>query len=224
MANGTLYECQVLPATQTPFPLKMQYAKLRYDCFQKDDPNLVLDHENGAELDCFDEQSTTLYIMITARNKKNQEPQLICAVRLLPTLQSYELEQPSYKYLTQGTGLPKSAHIFESSRWVGRSSRTTAGKIAGGLLIMELARTARELGAHQLIGVITTTTEEFIEKRNSEAKRASAAVKTERDVDKIMITKIDIDDKFYEMGKTMFDSALNETSVINIEVSDDQVA
>jgi len=66
------------------------------------------------------------------------------AMRLRPTLVDYELEMSSYRYLTDGITLPKESSIYEGSRWVGRSSRSTEGMLSTAMLVTKLFHLATE--------------------------------------------------------------------------------
>src|SRR5690606_15023551 len=122
-----------------PSELMKQYGQLRYKCFKPEDPYVNLDHQQLVEFDRFDECHDTIYIMVVADQTKSfKQSQLMSAMRLRPTLTDYELEMDSYRYLTNDIALPKEAGIYEGSRWVGRSSRTTEGKLSTAMLITKL--------------------------------------------------------------------------------------
>ncbi|WP_101759567.1 acyl-homoserine-lactone synthase [Oceanicoccus sp. KOV_DT_Chl] len=209
-------------ATQTPVHLKQQYGQLRYQCFDPDDPYVNMNHQQQIELDHFDQQPSTIYIMITETTAKGQDS-LISAVRFLPTIYDYELEASSYQYLTHGTKLPKSPTIWESSRWVGKSSRTRLGQLSTGLLSVAMYELAQQKAFSAIIGVITSKAKRWMNARELNTRQTSELYRSERDNTDLMIQTTTIDISMYQMGMTMLQSAMgNKVELIRtLAVQDD---
>lgn len=146
--------------TEVPDALLTQFGKLRYKCFDPDDPNVNMDKQNKMELDHFDRSEHLRYVFITRFDNDGNE-RLACGMRLIPTTHDYELEMSSYRYLTRDSALPKSRNIVEAGRWVGLKYNTPAGQLLVGLLNREFYHWAIQQGIESYVGVITTHHEAF---------------------------------------------------------------
>lgn len=146
--------------TEVPDTLLTQFGKLRYKCFDPDDPHVNMNKENKIELDHFDRAAHLRYVFITRFDNDGTE-QLACGMRIIPTLYDYELEMSSYRYLTREHILPKSPTTVEAGRWVGLKYNTPAGQVLVGLLNRELYQWAKRQGIDSYVGVITTHHEAF---------------------------------------------------------------
>lgn len=217
MSHYDQYRIVICPATEADAQLKLQYGRLRYPCFSADDPYVRLDHQRSLELDHFDQRPDTTYLMVTADGGR-QPARLVSAVRLIPTLADYELEMDSYRYLTAGIDLPKAADTVEGSRWVGRSSRSQEGMISTGLLMLSLHQWARRQGVQQLIGTISTKSEQWLARRATAHDRHSAAYYSARDDLTILVSRIDLDQRFLEAGKALLVNGLAESHIADLGV------
>ena len=210
MKNNLTYTAVNHTATTIPSSLKHQFGLLRYKCFQKDDPNVNLDHENAVEFDHFDEKPSTIYAMVVDSNAN-----LIAAMRLIPTTEQYELESESYRYMTDKIALPKDKQIFEGSRWVCRGWGTMRGDIASGLLMMRLYRLGQEYGFNKVIGVQTTVAEQTHSEMEVNSERASDYVRTDRDKDRLMVSYTFMNDQYHRAGKDKFFGAFTGSDTID---------
>ena len=111
--------------------LMRQYGHERWKCFDPDDPYVNMDNQRQLEFDQFDYLASTRYILITVE-QPNREEKLVCGMRLIPTLEAYDLEQPSWNYLTLGREPIKSGGIIETGRWVGQSRKSQYGELYTG--------------------------------------------------------------------------------------------
>ena len=217
MKNHALFTVDVFHGGNVPGPLLKQYAQLRYACFDREDPYVKMDHEKSMELDQFDSLPSTLYVMVTSK-KPRCKKQLVSAVRLIPTLQSYDLEQPSWAYLTQHLVLPKSAQVVEGSRWVGKSSRTYEGAIASALLMLQLYQFSQERGYLKMIGVVTEKGEAWLARREANASRDGVLYAIPGDV-RIMVSVIDFDTQFLAASRQLMLDSMMHWSVSHTAVA-----
>lgn len=206
--------------TTVPFTLLKQYGQLRYKCFKPEDPYVTLDHQEETELDHFDQDSSTLYIMVVAVQVASPgQVQLMSAVRLRPTLAAYELEMDSYRYLTDGVTLPKEAGVYEGSRWVGRSSRSTEGMLSTAMLVTKLFHLATEMSFREIIGTISTLSENWMAKRQATAQRHSELYHSERDKLDILVSRIQVNEEFLGMANLLLQSVLREINLETVSIS-----
>jgi len=213
MMNYFSLSTSVFTPGTVPATLSYQYGQMRYKCFTKDDPNVNMNHDNETEFDHFDSDEQTRYIMVYVHN--NGQPQeLMSALRLRPTLLDYELEMPSYLYLTENISLPKDSKVYEGNRWVGKSSRTSEGMLSTAMLISKLYHLSHELSFNEIIGTISTLSENWLGKRSAKSERSCAAYHSERDKLDILVSRIKVDESFLEAGNMLLQSALKE---INFE-------
>ena len=217
--SNSLFSVDVYTQQTLPSAYLNQYGALRYKCFLPDDPNVNMDNKRKIELDHFDKEETTLYIMVTLK-KKNQPTELISAVRLIPTMVDYELEMASYRYLTHNVELPKSPKIYEANRWVGKSSRTYLGQMSTALLMMRLYQLSLEKGFEELIGTVTTKGEEWLQKRDSATDRASDIYHVEQENIDILVSRFPMDEAFAATGKQLMVEAMQSVSITNLSVDD----
>jgi N-acyl-L-homoserine lactone synthetase len=201
MLNRAMFTVETYAGHHVPASLLKQYGQLRYQCFDTDDPYVRMDHQNGLELDHFDKRPTTIYIMVIC-HQSGLSDKLISAVRLIPTTEPYDLEQPSWSYLTDYFPLPKSTKVLEGSRWVGKSSRTPEGTLSTALLMLQIYQLAQRHGVEQLIGVIASKGQNWLQKRKTKADPSSVRHQTERDGE-ILISTINIDADFLASAKMM---------------------
>jgi N-acyl-L-homoserine lactone synthetase len=201
MLNHSVFTIDTYTGTQIPAALLKQFGRLRYACFAQDDPYVQMNHQDKIELDHFDTRPTTLHVLVTSKQPKRPK-QLVSAIRLIPTVEDYDLEQPSWGYLTQNLTLPKAADVVEGSRWVGKSSRTYEGALSTALLMLQLHQLAQEHGFQQLIGVIAAKSEAWLNKRQTDVYAASHRHNTERDGD-ILVTTMALDQQFFSAAKNL---------------------
>jgi len=214
-----IYNCQNIPQD-----LFQQYGNLRYQCFEKDDPNVCMDHFRQVEFDHFDQSPHTLYILVTQRSAPSDIPTLISAVRLIPTTRDYELEMESYRYLTKGVELPKSEEIVEGNRWVGKSSNTVLGKLSTGLLLIKLYQLSQKQGFKQIIGTITTKGEAWLNKRKTSTSRNSDTYTVEKENIDILVSYIDINEELLGAAKSLLLDSIDQVSIDNIVLETNQAA
>ncbi|HQQ62530.1 MAG TPA: acyl-homoserine-lactone synthase [Pseudomonadales bacterium] len=217
MKNHSLFTVDVFAGNSIPPALLKQYGKLRYKCFDPNDPYLKMDHDRMIELDHFDTRPSTIHIMVTSKRARSPK-QLVSAVRLIPTLEEYDLEQPSWSYLTGSITLPKSSEVMEGSRWVGKSSRTYEGTLSTALLMLQLYQLSREKNFDRIIGVIAEKSEQWLEKREANASAGSTRHFTGRDGN-IMVSHINIDRSFLEASRRMMLSSMEEWSITHTAVA-----
>ncbi len=217
--SNSLFSVDVYNKSSLPASILKQYGALRYKCFLPDDPYVNMDNIRKVEFDHFDQQDTTIYIMVTLK-KKNHPTELVSAVRLIPTTGDYELEMDSYRYLTGGVELPKSPDIYESNRWVGKSSRTYLGQMSTALLMMRMYQLSLEMGFSELIGTITTKGEEWLQKRESATDRASDTYHVEEEDIDILVSRIPMDETFASTGKQLMVDAMQSVSIQHLSVDD----
>lgn len=198
--------------------LMANFGRLRYKCFEPDDPNVNMDHSRRIELDHFDRMEDTTYIMVVATENGQQE--LVSGMRLRPTTADYELEMDSYRYLTDGVALPKTTTIMEGSRWVGRSSRTPEGMLSTGMLMNALYRYCRALGVTDIIGTISTKSEAWLGKREAQAQRSSNPYYSLRDDLTIMISNIKLDETFLSAANNLFSQGISHFEVTDLALEE----
>lgn len=208
----------VYTPTNVPALLLKQYGQLRYKCFKPEDPYVTLNHQDKTELDHFDRDNHTLYIMVVAVQDYGQT-ELMSAVRLRPTLVDYELEMESYQYLTDGITLPKETGVYEGSRWVGRSSRSTEGMLSTAMLVTKLFHLATEMSFREIVGTISTLSENWLAKRQAATKRHSELFHSERDKLDILVSRIQVNEDFLGMAHLLLQSVLRETNLDTISIS-----
>lgn len=219
MSHAQLVTHIYTPAT-VPLPLLKQYGQLRYKCFKTEDPYVDLNHEDKTELDHFDQDASTLYIMVVAVGVASPgQAELMSAVRLRPTLMNYELEMDSYRYLTDGITLPKEAGVYEGSRWVGRSSRSTEGMLSTAMLVTKLFHLAIEMSFHEIVGTISTLSENWMAKRQATTQRHSDLYHSERDKLDILVSRIQINEDFLGMANLLLQSVLREINLETVSIS-----
>src|SRR6478609_7582781 len=112
MLNHSVFTVDTYAGNQIPPSLLKQYGKLRYACFAVDDPYVRMNHHDRTELDHFDQLPTTLHLVVTSK-QPNRPKKLVSAVRLISTVEDYDLEQPSWGYLTAKLDLPKANNVVE---------------------------------------------------------------------------------------------------------------
>jgi N-acyl-L-homoserine lactone synthetase len=191
---------------------------MRYRCFSKDDPYVALNHQQRTEFDHFDMDHQTLYVVVY-QNSLRDGLQLMSAVRLRPTMAAYELEMPSYLYLTRGIQLPKAHEVYEGSRWVGQSSRTPEGMLSTAMMMSKLYRISALLGFKEIIGTISTLSENWLGKRAATTERKSELFHSERDRLDIMVSRIKVDESFSEIAHQLLASSLKNFSFDEIGLS-----
>lgn len=219
MSHAQLVTHIYTPSTVPPSLLK-QYGQLRYKCFKPEDPYVTLNHQEETELDHFDQDPTTLYIMVVAVQVTSPgQAQLMSAVRLRPTLADYELEMDSYRYLTDGITLPKEASVYEGSRWVGRSSRSTEGMLSTAMLVTKLFHLATEMSFREIIGTISTLSENWMAKRQASTRRDSDLYHSERDKLDILVSRIQVNEDFLGMANLLLKTVLREINLETISIS-----
>jgi N-acyl-L-homoserine lactone synthetase len=201
MLNHSVFSVETYVGGIVPPGLLKQYGRLRYDCFAVDDPYVCMNHQNRTELDHFDELPTTMYLMVISKQAGHPK-KLVSAVRLIPTVEAYDLEQPSWSYLTNHFALPKANNVVEGSRWVGKSSRTYEGKLSTALLMLQLYQCAIEHEFNQLLGVVALKSQEWFEKRNTNLQASEVRHQTATDGE-ILITTINIDKFFLESARAI---------------------
>lgn len=219
MSQAQLVTHVYTPAT-IPSTLLKQYGQLRYKCFKPEDPYVNLNHHDRTELDHFDQDSHTLYIMIVAVHVSSPgQIQLMSAVRLRPTLLDYELEMDSYRYLTDSITLPKKADVYEGSRWVGRSSRSTEGMLSTAMLVTKLFHLATEISFREIIGTISTLSENWMSKRQATAQRHSELYHSERDKLDILVSRIQVNEDFLGMANLLLQLVVRETNLETVSIA-----
>lgn len=201
MINHSIFTVDTYTGSQIPPSLLKQYGRLRYACFAVDDPYVRMNHHDRTELDHFDHLPTTLHLLVTSK-QPGQSKKLVSAVRLIPTVQDYDLEQPSWEYLTAKIDLPKARNVVEGSRWVGKSSRTYEGALSTALLMLHLYQLAQEKGFDQLIGVIASKSETWLNKRHAGIQPAASRHHTERDGE-ILVTTLALNRLFVDGAKNL---------------------
>lgn len=208
----------VYTAANIPQTLLVQYGRLRYRCFDPNDPNVNMSHWDKTELDHFDRDPNTLYVMVVARQAGGSE-QLISALRLRPTLVDYELEMESYRYLTEGVPLPKDAQIYEGSRWVGQSSRSTEGMLSTAMLLTRVFHLSKELAFQEIIGTISTLSENWMSRRQMDAQRESTLYHSSRDKLDIMVSRIPVNEDFLAMANILLQGVLRQNHLDTVAIS-----
>lgn len=218
MNTSSSFKTSVFSPSNVPSSLLRQYGMLRYQCFTQDDPYVNLDHVQKTEFDHFDRDEHTQYIMIYMEDAQKQQD-LVSAVRIRPTLADYELEMPSYLYLTRNTNLPKDATVYEGSRWVGKSSRTAEGMLSTAMLVSKLYYLSRELSFNELIGTISTLSESWLSKRSAQTERRTSTYHSNRDKLDIMVSRIRMDETFLGVANTLLQQALMELTFEEVMIT-----
>jgi N-acyl-L-homoserine lactone synthetase len=217
MRNQSVFTVDIYTGNLVPPALLKQFGRLRYDCFDVNDPYVLMNHQDKTELDGFDRLPTTLHLMVTSKQPR-QAKKLVSAVRLIPTTEEYDLEQPSWSYLTDRVQLPKAGNIVEGSRWVGKSSRTYEGTISTALLMLQLYQLSRDKGFDQLIGVIAAKSETWLNKRQAGNLSSASRYSTERDGE-ILVTTINLDQQFLNSARQLMLQSMEFWSVSQIAVA-----
>lgn len=205
--------------SNVPEDLMLQYGKMRYQCFSPDDPNVNMDNERKIELDHFDRSENMNYIMITEEEYNAESPRLLSAMRVLPTLNHYELEENSYRYLTDGCDLPKSNKIIETSRWVGKSTRTATGELMLGLINRETCMWGRANGYRTIIGVIDIRFENWFRSRDISIRRCSKPYQI-KEGGRIIMIQIDLDDTYLSVANSQIVNAISTLSLSAISLKE----
>jgi N-acyl-L-homoserine lactone synthetase len=217
MKSHALFTVDVYRGDSVPMPMLMQYGRLRYDCFDEDDPFVNMDSKRRVELDHFDQRPSTLHVMVMSKRPRRQK-QLVSAVRLIPTTEDYDLEQSTWGYLTNNMALPKSPSIMEGSRWVGRSSRTYEGTLSSALLMLQLYQLSKEMAFDNVLGVITEKGEQWLERRQANAERDGAAYTIQGDT-RIVVSALDIDAGFLAAARRLMLDSMTHWSVSHMAVA-----
>jgi N-acyl-L-homoserine lactone synthetase len=218
------YAAKIYTGASIPSSILEQYGRKRYACFAKNDPNVALDHDREIELDQFDFMASTTFITVVKQHDDQIEPELVSAMRYRSTLDSYELEAPSYRYLTAATPLPKAANIIEGSRWVGVSSRSLAGKISTALMSMTLYSLAREYGFDEVIGTVSTKGQAWLDKRGASQQQASNYYLPPHDQLAILITRIALDDTFLQHALALLADVIKTKSMAEFAFATERAA
>lgn len=222
MRNHAVFTVETYAGNTINHQLLRQYGRLRYPCFAKDDPYVRLNHKEGTELDHFDRLPSTRHILV-CKKEPGSPAVLTSAVRLIPTVADYDLEQPSWSYLTAKMSLPKASHVVEGSRWVGKSSRTYEGTLSTALLMLQLCQMSREEGFTEMIGVVAAKGEAWLHKRQARSTGGSARHATERDGE-ILVTTIAIDDAFHSVARQMMMQSMDFWTVSGVTVANHRAA
>lgn len=199
--------------TEVPDDLLTQFGQLRYKCFDPDDPNVNMNKDSKIELDHFDRSEHLRYFFITRFDNKGDE-RLACGMRLIPTLYDYELEMPSYNYLTQNKVLPKSSDIVEAGRWVGLKYNTPAGQVLAGLLNRELYHWASKQGVNAYVGVITTHHEAFFMDAGVSIERLTAPRQLNNG-QSIVAIQTRLDSLYEALSIRQFQAGMQASKIIN---------
>lgn len=204
------YNLVICTADKVPADLKFQYGQLRYNAFSKDDPFVNLCHNTRTEFDRYDKMDTTLYIMATAQREHVRE--LIVACRCLPTLFDYELEMPSWSYLTdhiiEGESLPKSGKVFESMRWVTVPRKRSEAHVGAGIVAVGMYQAGLDYGFKEIIGVTTGQVIEFIKRQGKTTRSITPPLRNERDKDSLEIHYQILDEAFLRASIETYEQAL----------------
>lgn len=222
MHDQAVFTVEVYPGDSLSPALLKQYGKLRYQCFAHDDPYVNMNHREKTELDHFDTRATTWHVIVCKKAPRRAKS-LVSAVRLIPTTEPYDLQQPSWSYLTDSIQLPRQANVVEGSRWVGKSSRTYEGTLSTALLMLKLYQLSREQGFDQMIGVIAAKGEAWLRKREAGETTVESRHLTQRDGE-IMVTRMALDEYFLSAARQMMLQSLDFCSVSEISVSSKNVA
>ena len=67
--SNSLFSVDVYTKSTLPKSIMNQFGALRYKCFLPDDPYVNMDNVRKVEFDHFDQQDTTIYIMVTLKKK-----------------------------------------------------------------------------------------------------------------------------------------------------------
>ena len=204
-------------SSEAPEKLLLQYGQMRYRCFSPDDPNVSMDNQRQVEFDQFDINGDTRYIMITATDSAGNE-KLVSAMRFIPTLSHYDLEQDSYRYLTAGCELPKCKDIIETSRWVGESTRTANGELILGLMNRETCMWGRANGYRAILGVVNMRFEDWFLSRNITIKRCSPLHEM-AEGGTIAMVQIELDDSFLAAANQQIVNAISSQSLSSIRLT-----
>jgi N-acyl-L-homoserine lactone synthetase len=134
-------------------------------------------------------------------------------------LSPYELEMPSYLYLTQDIQLPKDQSVYEGSRWVGQSSRSPEGMLSTAMMMSKLYRLSMALEFKEIIGTISTLSENWLGKRSATTDRKSHLFHSDRDKLDIMVSRIKVDESFSDIANQLLVNALKNFSFDEIGLS-----
>lgn len=222
MQNQAIFTVETFTGNTINPALLKQYGRLRYQCFAKDDPYVQMNHTDRTELDHFDTRPETRHILVS-KKEPGRPRALVSAVRLIPTLQPYDLEQPSWSYLTSELDLPKADNVVEGSRWVGKSSRHYEGTLSTALLMLQLYQLSREQGFDRMIGVIAAKGEAWLRKRQAGSTHVTSRYVNDRDGE-IMVTEIALDSHFLTAARQMMMQSMDTWSVSEIAVAATNVA
>ena len=215
------YDTHVYTYNSLPADLLLQYGKLRYRSFKPDDPYVNLDHINKTEFDRFDKGlSDPIYIMITADDGPAGNLRLVSAMRFISCDAEYDLEHPSWSYLTEGVELPKSPSICETTRWVGKSSNTTEGMISTGLLNMATVNLAKSQGWTQTLGSPAEAGANWLRKRGAIVEQFGEPCFLEREGYTIQLTLVDLDERYFKIGLDMFVQGVGQSAISRISIAD----
>ena len=210
MEDQSKYKFVICNSVNAPDKLKRQFGQYRYKTFKPNDPYAHLNHSDKTEFDKFDEMPTTIYVMAVSESDCDQE--LLVGTRILPTISEYELESPSWSYITntifQGRKLPKSAFVWESMRWAGVSLKRNERKIGDGLAMMGLYQAGLDYGFTEIFGVTTTRARKFMDRMGYTNYSITPLVNTGRDGDTLEINFQVLDDSFLRIATAKYRDAL----------------
>lgn len=213
------YETYTYAHKTLPHDLLLQYGRLRYNSFSNDDPYVNLDHKNKTEFDIFDDGvSDPFYVMVTADDGPSGSQRLVSAMRFIGCDKYYDIEQPSWSYLTDGVELPKSPEICESSRWVGKSSNTREGLISSGLLNMATMDLAAEQGWLKTLGAPAEAGSNWLKKRGATVEHLGKPHYSEHDDYTIQLTLVGLDEIYFKLAMDMFTKGVGQKAIARVSL------
>lgn len=196
--KAPLYQQLTFSATATPSDLKRQYGQLRYKDFRPDDPFLTFDHVNKTEFDDYDDMDSTLLLLATM--SEGFSSSLVAGARILPTTEPYDIEEPSWHYLTNGIQLPKSPNTWVCGRWTSIAENSVHRQICNSLIMLEIHRASIEHGFDSYFGVTTKRGYEWFEKVGITARMGSPEYFTGRENDTIHLVTVDVNERYAEVA------------------------
>jgi hypothetical protein len=83
----SVFSVDIYNAENMPTEVRRQYARLRYECFEPDDPYVNMDNVNRLEQDHFDQHPATVYIVVTMKQAR-RPVEVVSAVRRMSICQN----------------------------------------------------------------------------------------------------------------------------------------
>ncbi len=148
------YEVLVFDGSNIPKDMYLSYCHLRFRFIKSVGWDVPLNNSLFIETDKFDNLKTTTYILIVRKNPKSKSDMVVTGIRILPTIYPYQLEEKTYKFITDGVSLPKSKSIAEANRWCGSFNMIEDIAMTTQALMSKMREFCLGEGYEKVIGVV----------------------------------------------------------------------